>query len=52
MCVLQVGCCEVPVPMVYAGRLYQSPTNKNQLWINFGWNTENNQVYPAYGTSL
>jgi len=48
----QVGCCEVPVPMVYAGRLYQSPTNKNQLWINFGWNTEDNQAYPAYEEAL
>ena len=31
-----------------AGRVYLDPQDRTEVWCNFGWNTGDNQVYPAY----
>merc|ERR1712226_882686 len=36
------------VDMSKAGRIYLNPMARNEVWINFGWNTGNNQIYPPY----
>ena len=41
-----------PSNMTYAGRIYQNPTEKQEIWFNIGWNSHNNQRYPDYESWL
>ena len=41
-----------PSNMTYAGRIYQNPTKKEEIWFNIGWNSQNNQRYPDYESWL
>jgi hypothetical protein len=37
----------------YAGRNYQSPVgNRNEIWINIGWNTKGGQRYAQYNPGI
>ncbi|CAE8583530.1 unnamed protein product, partial [Polarella glacialis] len=34
--------------MTICDRIYQNPTNRLEIWANFGWSTPNSQRYPAW----
>ena len=38
--------------LLHAGRIYQNPNNRHELWVNIGWAHQSSQVTPEYQSWL